>query len=133
MHWRVSTLTAHYTPSPLRTSLTLLAWIIIILAFVASAVLLVSDVLHMPLAHAPISAAPLLFIGAASLVFQVYTRPKPLDLLKSLIVSAAFILWGIDQLLPSGWGQVTLGDMVITLYVIDLGWMMLERLRIAKS
>jgi len=108
-------------------------WIIILLAFVASVDLLVSDLLHKPFAHALISAAPLLFIGAASLVFQVYSRPKPLDLFKASIVSAAFLLWGIDQLLPSGLGQTTLGDVVITLYVIDLGWMMLDRLRSAKS
>lgn len=92
-----------------------------------------SDVLHMPLVHAPIPATPLLFIGAASLVFHVYTCPKLLSLLKALIASATFILWSIDQLLPSGWEQTLLGDVVITLYVVDLGWMMLERLRSKNS
>ncbi|GAC1424362.1 MAG: hypothetical protein NVSMB54_07000 [Ktedonobacteraceae bacterium] len=81
------------------------------------------------LAHAPISAIPLLLIGLASLCFQVVIRPTPLDLFKASLVSAAFLLWGIDQLLPTGWEATTLGDVVIVLYVIDLGWMMGDRLK----
>ena len=102
------------------------------LALTAGTVLLLSDVAQgfLPaLPHAPISAAPLLLIGAASLAFQVLTRPKLLDLLKALIVSLAFILWGIDQMLPPGWLATTLGDVVISLYVLDLGWLMIDYLK----
>jgi len=38
-------------------------------------------------------------------------------------------LWGIDQLLAPGWAATTLGDVVITLYVIDLAWMIVDRLK----
>ena len=65
--------------------------------------------------------------------FQVLLRPKPLDLFKALIVSSAFILRGVDQLLPVGWVATTLGDIVITLYVVDLGWMMIDRLKQRNS
>jgi hypothetical protein len=105
----------------------LFTWLLIVLALVAGAILLLDDLaLHrlVRLPHAPVSAAPLLLVGAAFLGFQVLTRPKPLDLFKALLVSSAFILWGIDQMLPPGWWASTLGDLVITLYVIDLGWMM---------
>lgn len=106
--------------------------LVILLAFGSGALLLVKDtplsLLH-HLAHAPISAIPLLLIGLASLGFQVVTRPTPLDLFKAALVSTAFILWGIDQLLPTGWEATTLGDIVIVLYVIDLGWMMGDRLK----
>ena|SRR5215469_7049856 len=107
----------------------LLTWIVVILALGASIILMTRDVFLTTLPHAPVSAAPLLLIGAASVGFQVLIRPKPLDLLKALIVSSAFILWGIDQLLPSGWVATTLGDVVITLYVLDLGWVMIDRLK----
>lgn len=106
--------------------------LVILLAFGSSALLLVKDTslsLLQYLAHAPISALPLLLIGLASLVFQVVIRPTPLDLFKACIVSTAFILWGVDQLLPPGWEATTLGDIVIVLYVIDLGWMMGDRLK----
>ncbi len=116
----------------MRKGLSLFTGLLILFAFSASAILLLRDVLPHGLsflAHAPVSAAPLLFIGGASLTFLLVTRPKPLDLLKALLVSLAFILWGIDQLLPVGWLATTVGDVVITLYVIDLGWMMAAILR----
>lgn len=104
----------------------------ILFAFGSSAVLLLRDVpfpFLTQLAHAPISAIPLLLIGVACLCFQIVIRPKLLDLLKACLVSAAFLLWGIEQLLPVGWLATLLGDVVIVLYVLDLGWMMAERLR----
>lgn len=100
-----------------------------VLALFASALLLVCDIFPRALSHIPVSATPLLLIGTANLIFQALIRPKPLDLCKGLIVSTAFILWGIDQLLPGGWSATALGDVVITLYVIDLGWMLLDHLR----
>ena len=104
---------------------------VIVLALGSGALLLFTDlpwpVLHL-LAHAPASAVPLLCIGLASLGFQFVVHPKRLDLVKALIVSAAFLFWGIDQLLPTGGIATTLGDVVIALYVLDLGWMMMDRL-----
>ncbi len=107
----------------------LLIWITVIAALVAGIILLLNDVFSIALLHAPVSAAPLFLIGATYLGFQVLMRPKPLDLFKALIVSSAFLLWGIDQLLPTGWFATTLGDVVIVLYVVDLGWMMANRLK----
>jgi hypothetical protein len=106
--------------------------LVILLAFGSGALLLIKDTplsLLQHLDHAPISAFPLLLIGLASLCFQIVVRPTPLDLFKASIVSAAFIFWGIDQLLPASWEATTLGDIVIILYVIDLGWMMIDRLK----
>jgi hypothetical protein len=102
------------------------------LAFTSGILLLLFDTpqaFFQGIAHAPLSAAPLLLIGVASLCFQCVIRPKLLDFCKALIVSAAFLLWGIDQLLHAGKLATTLGDVVIVLYVIDLGWMMLERIK----
>ena len=104
-------------------------WPAVIAALLAGIILLLSDIFSTTLLHAPTSAAPLLLIGATYLGFQALARPKLLDLCKALIVSSAFVLWGIDQLLPTGWFATTLGDVVIVLYVIDLGWMMADRLK----
>ena len=106
--------------------------LVTVLALGSGALLLIRDsplpLLH-HLAHAPISAVPLLLIGLASLCFQLVSRPRLLDLCKALMVSSAFILWGIDQLLSAGGLTTMLGDVVIVLYVIDLGWMMADRLK----
>jgi hypothetical protein len=106
--------------------------LLIVLALGAGGGLLLNDLAShvvVGLPHAPVSAAPLLLIGAASLGFQALTHPRPLELFKALLVSLAFILWGIDQMLPPGWLTTTVGDVVIVLYVIDLGWIMGSALR----
>src|ERR1700693_5235939 len=110
-------------PSLVHKLLYLFTWVVVVLALVAGVALLTSDVFLTILPHAPVSAAPLLFIGAAYLGFQVLLRPTPLDL------CTAFILWGVDQLLPFGRVATTLGDVVITLYVIELGWVMIDHLK----
>jgi len=122
-----------HSPSLVHTLFYLFTWVVVVLALAAGVILLTRDVFLIGLPHAPVSAAPLLFIGAAYLGFQVLLRPKSLDLFKALIVSSAFILWGVDQLLPVGRVATTLGDVVITLYVLDLGWMMIDRLKQRNS
>lgn len=107
----------------------LLSWTVAVLACVSAIILLAIDVIPAPFSHAPLSAAPLILIGVAYLVFQGWTRPNFIDLLKALIVCTAFILWGIDQMLPAGWVAMTIGDIVITLYVFDLCWNIFDRLK----
>jgi hypothetical protein len=115
----------------LTPGLILFTGLVVTLALLGCVLLLVFDLfqpfLHF-LTHAPVSAAPLLLIGLASLSFQLVIRPKLLYFLKSLIVSSAFILWGVDQLLPAGRIATMLGDVVIMLYIVDLSWMMIEHL-----
>lgn len=104
----------------------LFSWLLLIFSLFTGLGLLLDDLapyLFGGLTHAPISAAPLLLIGASSLCLQIIMRPRPLDLCKALIVSLAFILWGIDQMLPAGWIATMIGDLVIVLYIVDLGWM----------
>ncbi len=124
----------HHSPRELSRVLTLclilFTGLIITLALLSCVLLLIFDLfqpfLH-HLVHAPVSAAPLLLIGLASLSFQMVIHPKPLDFLKALIVSSAFILWGVDQLLPVGRIATMPGDVVIVLFIVDLGWMMIDR------
>jgi hypothetical protein len=117
------------SPSKVHRLLYGFTWATVVAAFVAGIFLLASDVFWTSLPHAPLSAAPLLLIGGTYLGFQALIRPKLLDLLKALIVSSAFLLWGVDQILPTGWFATLLGDVVIVLYVVDLGWMIADRLK----
>lgn len=117
-------------PSHLKHLLYLFIWATVFAALIAGLLLLVSDIFVPMFPHAPLSAAPLLLIGATYLGFQMLMRPKPLDLFKASIISSAFLLWGIDQLLHPGRFATTLGDVVIVLYVIDLSWIMTDRLKL---
>jgi len=68
----------------------------------------------------PLSAVPLLLAGSSYLVLQAILRPRPLELLKRMMLGAAFLLWGVVQLMPAGDLAAELGNLVIALYVIDL-------------
>jgi len=82
--------------------------------------------------NVPLSALPLLLAGSSYIVLQAILRPRPLELLKRLMLGAAFLLWGIVQLMPGSNLATELGNVVIALYVVDLGliiWTELERNR----
>ena len=69
----------------------------------------------------PLSSLPLLLAGFSYLLLQAILRPQPLELLKRLMLAAAFLLWGAVQLMPAGGLAAELGNVVIALYVVDLG------------
>ncbi len=101
--------------------------VLLVLSLLGCTLLLVFDFFPTLLSfitHGPVSALPLLLIGIAYLGLQVMLRPSPIELFKRIMLAAAFILWGIDQLLPMGPVATTLGDIVIVLYIIDLAMMM---------
>jgi len=69
----------------------------------------------------PLSAIPLLLAGSSYIVLQAILRPRPLELVKRLMLGIAFLLWGVVQLMPVSDLAVELGNVVIALYVVDLG------------
>jgi hypothetical protein len=84
------------------------------------------------LKSAPLSALPLLLAGTSYLVLQAILRPRPIELFKRVMLAGAFLLWGIVQLMPAGNLASELGNLVIALYVFDLGviiWSDLEKNR----
>jgi hypothetical protein len=124
--------------SSLEDSLRLAARILAVVALLASGVLLLRDaapklaafvkfVIAMAprawalLGHAPLSAMPLLLVGASYIALQGLLRPAPIELVKRLLLGSAFLLWGIVQLMPPSVLATDLGDLVIALYVLDLG------------
>jgi len=79
---------------------------------------------------APLSALPLLLAGSSYIVLQAILRPRPLELLKRLMLGTAFLLWGVVQLMPASGLTAELGNVGIALYVVDLGliiWADLEK------
>ncbi len=44
----------------------------------------------------------------------------PIQFIKRMIAAVAFVLWGVDQMLPAGWLASTVGDVVIALFVLDM-------------
>lgn len=86
-----------------------------------------------PASHRLISATALLSIGLAYLTVQLLAKPRLQELLRRLMVASAFILWGIDQLLPPGTLADVIGDLVIGLYVVDLALLVKDQLSPTSS
>jgi hypothetical protein len=82
---------------------------------------------------AAVSALPLLAVGLSFLLVQAMIRPRRAELLKNLLIVAAFLLWGIVQLIERNPLSKTLGDVVIALYVVELAWTILDRLNSTRK
>jgi len=81
----------------------------------------VAPVLTGSLRHAWLAASALLLAGFACLGLASAARAHTKDLFMRLSLGAAFILWGIQQLLRESGLSVMLGDIVIILFIVDLG------------
>jgi hypothetical protein len=100
-----------------------------VLALAASLGLLIGDLgigTLPPLSAAATSAAPLLLVGTSYLFVQPILRPRLIELLKNVLLSATFLLWGIVQFMPQNALSAHLGNVVIALYVVDLAWVTLD-------
>lgn len=69
----------------------------------------------------PLSALPLLLAGSSYIVLQAILRPPPLALMQRMMLGVAFLLWGVVEVMPVSDLATALGNVVIVLYVVDLG------------
>ena len=104
------------------------------LAVVAGVVLLIVDSplsrhMPIPISHRVAEAMPLLLVGIAYLAWLARDRPPVIELITQLFLATAFVLWGINLLMPPGSAARFVGAVVIAIYVFDLAWMMEGNLR----
>lgn len=100
-----------------------LALVLAVCALASGALLLVLDIFgNFPSHrfHAAASAVPLILIGFSWLCLHPGIGVHPIQFVKRLIAAVAFVLWGVDQMLPPGWWASTVGDVVIALFVLDM-------------
>ena len=81
------------------------------------------------LSAAATSAVALLAVGLSFLVVQAMVRPPWTELLRNLLLAATFLLWGVVQLMTQSVLSKRLGDVVVALYVVDLAWTTLARVK----
>jgi hypothetical protein len=103
------------------------------ISLIAAGALLVGNQFVSPGIHGWLSALPLLLGGAAFALLQFRLRPPGVTLWKRLLLAAAFVGWGVDELLPAGRIALFLGDAVIAAYVLDLFWMSGDQKSAARS
>jgi hypothetical protein len=93
------------------------------LSLLAAGVLLLANQFVPAQMHGWLSSLPLLLAGLGYALLQLRPGASRRTVLKRLLLAAAFVGWGIDQVLPSGRIAIFLGDTVIAAYVVDLYWM----------
>jgi hypothetical protein len=74
--------------------------------------------------HGRMGALPFIFIGLSFICFQLSLPGASTGRVRGLMLGLAFALWGSEQFLPaSGW-LTLLDNLVITIFVVDLGLIM---------
>lgn len=102
------------------------------LALAGIVMLLLTDGLHR-LRYAPLhqhmAAMPLILIGMSYLCLQLSVRRPRGELIKGLLLGVAFVFWGCEQLLPSSPWVTLMDSLVVTIFVVDLSFIIFEHLR----
>ena len=109
-----------------------IATTVVVFAVVFSVVLLAKDAgmeILPQLTVNEVSAISLLSVGVAFLIIQPMMRLRAKELLKNVLLAVTFILWGIVQLMPQNVLSTRLGNLVVALFVVDLGWAVLLGVR----
>jgi hypothetical protein len=83
--------------------------------------------------HAYLSSVPLAMAGIGYAILQLRAGPPRGTLYKRLLLAATFVIWAVDQLLPSGRLATLIGDLVIAAYVLDLFWLSQEQASAVNS
>src|SRR5690348_7236885 len=71
-------------------------------------------------AHAFLGALPLAMIAITYLVYQSVHRPPWRELVKAILLAAAFVLWAANQLWPKSALATLWNDIAIALFVLDV-------------
>ncbi len=74
-------------------------------------------------------ALPLMCIGLSYISFQLSADRQRGELVKGLLLGTAFVFWGGEQLLPSSSLVTVMDSIVITIFVVDLGLIIVEHLK----
>lgn len=76
---------------------------------------------HYDAAHQRKGSPPFIFIGVAFIAFQLSQPDLRWQQIKGLLLGSAFALWGAEQFIQPSWWLTILDDLVIGVFVVDLG------------
>jgi hypothetical protein len=78
-------------------------------------------------AHAVLGALPLAMIAITYLVYQSVRRPPWRELVKAILLAAAFTFWAANQLWPNSalatlWNDIAIALFVLDVFLVIVGW-----------
>jgi len=116
---------------PLYKTLRLLSIIFFLAALASIPVMLLSDAIRhyrFTPVHQHVAAIPLLMGGLSYGCLQLGARRTRDEMIKGLLLGIAFVLWGIEQLLPQTALVTVIDGAVVTIFVVDLSLIIAEHL-----
>jgi len=108
-----------------------LSLLLFLLAVGSIVILLASDVSHalrLTSIHQQSSALALILIGTSYISLQLSAKRRWREKLKAIFLGLAFALWGSEQFLPASRLVTFIDSAVITIFVVDLGLIILDGL-----
>jgi hypothetical protein len=120
------------TNLPMTKLLRGLGLLLFLLAVGAIIVLLSSDVsraFRLTSFHQEASAMALILIGTSYISLQLSAKRRWSEKLKGIFLGLAFALWGSEQFLPASRVVTLMDSAVITIFVVDLGLIILDHLK----
>ena len=78
-------------------------------------------------AHAVLGALPLAMIAFTYLVYQSLHGPPWRELVKAILLAAAFVFWAANQLWPNSalatlWNDIAIALFVLDVFLVIVGW-----------
>jgi hypothetical protein len=121
---------------PCGIALRIISAITMVLAISSAILLLALRILHCWQPHlfpwTLKSAIPLILIGIAFASFQFVVSRTRAQIVLGLMVALAFILWGAEQFVPNSVIVSFMDDVVVFLFVLDLGMVIYGQLKSGK-
>lgn len=102
------------------------------LALGALGALLIADSWHHfqpSVLHQKAGSLALMLVGLSFICLQANPSSGWMETVKGVLLGLAFVLWGSEQFLPRGSLVTAVDSAVITIFVVDLGLVILGRLR----
>jgi hypothetical protein len=116
---------------PIAKALRRIGLVLLALSFATVGLLAVTDMAHgvrLTALHSLLGAIALIMVGSSYVSLQVISRRRRRDVAKGVILGIAFVLWGLEQLLPPNRWTAAMDTAVIMIFVIDLGLITLDGL-----
>jgi len=88
----------------------------------------VQNEFHYDAAHLRMGSPPFIFIGLAFVAYQLSRACPWRKRIKGLLLGAAFALWGCEQFLVASFWLTLMDNLVIGIFVVDLGTIMAGQL-----
>jgi hypothetical protein len=80
-------------------------------------------------AHQTAGALSLMLIGLSYIGLQLSAARPRKEMIKGVLLGIAFVLWGGEQFVPPGRFVTLMDSAVVTIFVIDLGAIIVEHLK----